>query len=142
MTTCDRCGNPKADEALHCRDCTVAMLILHELERRHVGRAHPITRAQLEELTALPDRENRRIIAERLRDYGEPVAAAQGRPAGYYYPATDEEWDGLERLFTSRAMTCLRRRRRIRQARQEWEGQLTEPVLEWEAGQARIAVPA
>lgn len=145
MTSCPRCQDPMPDDALYCRDCTVALLILRVLERRHVGRAYPMTRKRLELLTTLPDRTNRRIIAERLRDYGEPVCSLQGRPGGYYFAETDEDWQALERMFTSRAMTILKRRRRLRMQRAEKQGEqkLLEPPVEWDlTGQGRIAVPA
>lgn len=130
MSTCPRCGGNMPEGALYCRLCLLALYILHLLQRHHVGAENAITRKRLCQITGLKDRAVRRLIAERLRDLGEPVCARRG----YYYPATDEDWNRLEWMYRSLAMTSYRRMANIKRRRAEMAGgQTVAPEVEWAA---------
>ena len=125
---CTRCGDPCGGDNL-CRDCMVALVILHALEDR---RGLPLSRAGLEELTGLPDRTNRRIIADKLRRFGEAVCVETSRtdgqghkqPTGYFLAQDDSDRDALEEMYHGRALAelsvinALRRRRAEKSGRQ------------------------
>lgn len=141
MTACPRCREPKHDPDMLCRDCMVALRILHALEDR---RGLPLSRAALEQLTGLPDRTNRRIIVEKLRRFGEAVCAetTEGH-AGYHTAQTEGDRDALESVYFGRAMEELKTLNALRRKRAEKSGKqavLAEVAWVSEAGQGVLAV--
>lgn len=117
--TCPRCGNLKAPGDLLCANCHLDLRILHALEDRC---GEPITRAELEALTGLPDRANRRAI-ERLRQgVGEEPAVhivASSKAAGYRIAQDTAEQLDLEAYYRGVALTMLVTVRALRRARQK-----------------------
>jgi len=111
---CPRCGNPCAPGDAVCANCHLDLCILHALEDRCGG---TITRAELEALTGLPDRANRRAI-ERLRRGGNHVVATS-KAAGYRLAQTPEEQLDLEAYYRGVALTMLTTVRALRRARQK-----------------------
>ena len=94
----------------------------------------------LEELTGIPDRTNRRIIAEKLRRFGEAVVASSGQ-SGYFMAQTPGDWDELEESYKGRALNELTTLNAIRRRRAEKSGQqavLVEIVWDAETGQGRL----
>ncbi len=101
---------------------------------RHRGRENAVTAPMLAALCGCSERQIRTMVRE-LRRQGHPICADD---AGYYYAATEEEYQALQRQLDNRAKDMLVTRSAVKRGWLRRTGKLILSGEEREAKQVEV----